>query len=38
MREKLQWSAACAANGLIFAHELTDAVMTALDLLMGMLL
>lgn len=38
MREKVQWGAACAVNGLIFANALADAVMTALDLIMGMLL
>ena len=38
MREKIQWGAACAANGLIFVNELSDAVLTALDLLVGVLL
>lgn len=38
MREKIQWGAALAANGLIYSSDLYEAVMTALDLLMGMLL
>lgn len=38
MREKFQWGAAFAANGLIFSSDLHDAVMTALDLIMGVLL
>ena len=38
MREKVQWSAAFAANGLIYSSDLLDAVMAALDLIMGALL
>ena len=38
MREKIQWGAALAANGLIYSSDLHDAVMTALDLIMGVLL
>ena len=38
MREKIQWGAALVANGLIFSSDLHDAVMTALDLIMGVLL
>ena len=38
MRENLQWGAACAAQGLIFSSDLYDAVMTAVELGMGVLL
>ena len=38
MRENLQWGAACAAQGLIFSSDLYDAVMTAVELVMGVLL
>jgi hypothetical protein len=37
MRENIQWGVACAANGLIFSSDLHDAVMMALDLIMGVL-
>lgn len=35
MRENIQWAAACAANALIYAGDLHDAVMTAVELIMG---
>jgi len=38
MRRKFQFGAACAANGLIYSSDLHDAVMTAIDLIMGVLL
>lgn len=38
MREKFQWGAAFAANGLIYASDLHDAVMTTIELIMGVLL
>lgn len=38
MRGKIQLSTVFAANALIYAGDLYDAVMTALDLIMGMLL
>ena len=38
MRDKIQWGVAFASNGLIYASDLHDAVMTALDLIAGMLL
>jgi hypothetical protein len=38
MREKIQLGAAFAANALIYAGDLYDAVLTALELLVGVLL
>lgn len=38
MREKIQLSAAFAANGLIYASDLVEAVSEAFALLMGVLL
>lgn len=38
MREKIQWGAAFAANSLIYSSDLYDAVLTALELITGMLL
>lgn len=38
MREKIQLGAACVANALIYAGDLYDAVLTALELLVGVLL
>jgi hypothetical protein len=38
MRENIQWGAAFAANSLIYSSDLYGAVMTALDLIMGVLL
>lgn len=38
MREKIQWAAALAANGLIYSSDLYDAVLTVVELITGMLL
>lgn len=38
MRENVQWSLAFAANSLIYAGDLYDAVMTTIELIMGVLL
>lgn len=38
MREKIQLSAVLAANALIYAGDLYDAVMTTVELIMGVLL
>lgn len=38
MRENFQWAVACAANSVIYANDLHDAVRAVLDLIMGMLL
>ena len=35
MRNDLQWGAAFAANGLIYANDLADAAMSALSFLYG---
>jgi hypothetical protein len=38
MRENVQWGLAFAANSLIYAGDLYDAVMTTIELIMGVLL
>ena len=38
MRENFQWGVACAANSLIYANDLFEALTEALSLLMGVLL
>lgn len=38
MRENIQWGLAFAANSLIYAGDLYDAVLTAVELITGMLL
>ena len=38
MREKIQLSTVFAANGLIYSSDLYDAVMTTVELIMGVLL
>lgn len=38
MRENIQWGLAFAANGLIYSSDLYDAVLTAIELIMGVLL
>lgn len=37
MREKIQWGAALAANGLIYSNDLVEAMTEAFALLMGVL-
>mgnify|MGYP001550975130 CR=1 FL=1 len=38
MRENIQWAVAFAANSLIYANDLFEALTEALSLLMGVLL
>jgi hypothetical protein len=38
MRENVQWGVACAANVLIYADDLYDAMLTAVELIRGVLL
>lgn len=38
MRENIQWAVACAANSVIYANDLYDAMMTTIELIMGVLL
>jgi len=38
MREKVQWGAAFAANGLIYTNDLVEAMNEAFSFLMGVLL
>jgi hypothetical protein len=38
MRENVQWGAAFAANALIYVDDLYDAMLTAVELIRGVLL
>ena len=38
MREKIQWGAALAANGLIYTNDLVEAMNEAFSFLRGLLL